>query len=423
MRNKLKISVMLICFLLLLVACGTGGTEETEKVSEQDKEENTDKDKTEDKLGKSEPVLNEKNKNEKKENIEKEELSDVSDTEENNKEEENVSTKSNKQQNSNKKEEKFTYESEKINGSYTSTTALNVREKPDTQFKKVTVINVGDKAKVLEKTTNLSSVWYKISVNGKEGWASSNYLQKYNTYENQKESEKVSVENNTQESAKTSNKSTDKSENTSSDSNEKKGSNLIVENFSTLGNSEQVILVTNASASSSNAKIQAFEKTNNVWKKVYEFSGHVGKNGIGKTKEGDGKSPEGKYSIGFAFGHGSKPNTRLSYRNVTEDIVWVDDSNSKYYNTWQDKSKVAVDWNSAEDMNINQYARGFVINYNANKTPGRGSAIFFHVNGNYGYTLGCTSASKANVERLLSWINPSKSPVIIQTPESKLGNY
>ncbi len=66
MRNKLKISVMLICFLLLLVACGTGGTEETEKVSEQDKEENTDKDKTEDKLGKSEPVLNEKNKTKKR---------------------------------------------------------------------------------------------------------------------------------------------------------------------------------------------------------------------------------------------------------------------------------------------------------------------------------------------------------------------
>lgn len=376
---------------LLLVGCGTSTNEESVLSKEENKNQKE-----------------ESNKEKEKQNIETEEVQE--DTNKDKKESEMKPKKEPQKESSPEKKEKpaFSFKTEPIKGYYTSKTALNVREKPNVSSNKIGIINVGNKIEVVEKTTNLDSVWFKVNLSGKEGWASSNYMENYEDYK-KRIAEKEKAQSEKEENDKSNEQQTD--------------SKLVVDTFKTLGNSQQVILVTNKQASSSNARIQAFDKSSGKWKKVYDFNGHVGKRGIGKASEGDAKSPEGKYSIGFAFGHGSKPSTSLPYRNITSDIVWVDDSNSKYYNTWQDKSKVNVDWNSAENMKINQYSRGFVINYNTNSVPGKGSAIFFHVNGNYGYTLGCTSASKANVERILAWINPSKAPVIIQTPESRLGNY
>jgi hypothetical protein len=49
------------------------------------------------------------------------------------------------------------------------------------------------------------------------------------------------------------------------------------------------------------------------------------------------------------------------------------------------------------------------------------AAIFFHISS--GHTLGCTGVSHDNVVSILKWLDPSKKPVIVQTPVSQLGNY
>jgi L,D-peptidoglycan transpeptidase YkuD (ErfK/YbiS/YcfS/YnhG family) len=72
-------------------------------------------------------------------------------------------------------------------------------------------------------------------------------------------------------------------------------------------------------------------------------------------------------------------------------------------------------------MDIPAYDYGFVINYNESRTPGKGSAIFFHVGTNY--TAGCTATSKEQVVSILKWLNPEKNPVIIQSPVSELDKY
>lgn len=100
--------------------------------------------------------------------------------------------------------------------------------------------------------------------------------------------------------------------------------------------------------------------------------------------------------------------------------MWVDASNSKLYNTLQQKP-VNGRWKSAENMNIPAYDYGFVIDYNTERTPGKGSAIFFHVSNTW--TAGCTDISKQKVIDILKWLDPAKKPVIIQTPESELVNY
>lgn len=111
----------------------------------------------------------------------------------------------------------------------------------------------------------------------------------------------------------------------------------------------------------------------------------------------------------------------MPYRKITNDDVWVDDPESPLYNTWQSKKKTQGQWKSAEKMTHRLYTYGFVINYNIERIPHKGSAIFFHV-GNMP-TLGCVATSQSNCISILKWLNPSKKPVIIMTPSNKLNNY
>lgn len=200
-------------------------------------------------------------------------------------------------------------------------------------------------------------------------------------------------------------------------------SDLIVKDFTTLGDSKQVILVTTNGYSTINARVRGFEKVNVSWIRLYDVDGYIGKEGFAVTKrEGDLKSPRGKYTIGTAFGRYGNPGTNLPYRKITADDVWVDDSQSSFYNTWQNATGNNGRWKSAEKMDIKPYDYGFVINYNtADRLSGAGSAIFFHVATNH--TAGCTGISQENVVNFLKWLDPAKNPVIIQTPETELGNF
>jgi L,D-peptidoglycan transpeptidase YkuD (ErfK/YbiS/YcfS/YnhG family) len=196
-----------------------------------------------------------------------------------------------------------------------------------------------------------------------------------------------------------------------------------VDSFKTVGNAEQVILVTTDGYNTYQAKIETYEKKNGRWIKQLSVSGAIGKNGFAKSKkEGDMKSPRGKYTISLSFGRYQNPGTKLRYRKITEKDVWVDDSKSIYYNTWQQKPAKGR-WQSAEEMDVAPYDYGFVIDYNTKRIPNKGSAIFFHVIGQSGYTAGCTAASKEDVVNIVKWLDPNKHPIIIQSPKNELEKY
>lgn len=199
--------------------------------------------------------------------------------------------------------------------------------------------------------------------------------------------------------------------------------NTIADQFTTIPNNNQLILVTASGYNTNAAKIRTFEKYDNKWYEVLNVNGYLGRLGFATVmQEGGKKSPRGKYTIGTAFGRYENPGTKLPYRQINADDVWVDDPNSALYNTWQKASENGGRWNSAEKMDIPAYNYGFVINYNTEeRIPGAGSAIFFHVSS--GSTLGCTGTAQSNVLSILKWIDPAKNPVIIQSPEGELGNY
>ncbi|MFB2350608.1 SH3 domain-containing protein [Priestia megaterium] len=254
---------------------------------------------------------------------------------------------------------------------------LNVRSGAGTNYASIGSVTKGQKLSVVSK----SGSWYKINYNGRTGYVSSDYVQA---------------------SATASPK-------------------LVVDSFKTLGNAQQVILVTADNYDTKSAKIQTFEKVDGKWKQVLTANGVLGQKGFALSKkEGDMESPTGKYTIGTAFGRYANPGTKLPYRKITANDVWVDDSKSSLYNTWQQKPANGR-WTSAENMDIPAYDYGFVINYNESRTPGKGSAIFFHVGTNY--TAGCTATSKEQVVSILKWLNPEKNPVIIQSPVSELDKY
>ncbi|TPF14382.1 hypothetical protein CBE79_25640 [Priestia megaterium] len=261
---------------------------------------------------------------------------------------------------------------------YTVTAStLNVRSGAGTSYASIGSVTKGQKLSVVSK----SGSWYKINYNGRTGYVSSDYVQA---------------------SATASPK-------------------LVVDSFKTLGNAQQVILVTADNYDTKSAKIQTFEKVDGKWKQVLTANGVLGQKGFALSKkEGDMESPTGKYTIGTAFGRYANPGTKLPYRKITANDVWVDDSKSSLYNTWQQKPANGR-WTSAENMDIPAYDYGFVINYNESRTPGKGSAIFFHVGTNY--TAGCTATSKEQVVSILKWLNPEKNPVIIQSPVSELDKY
>src|SRR5690625_3813807 len=71
---------------------------------------------------------------------------------------------------------------EEHNGKYTSTTDLNVRSQPSLHAEIIESISPSQKAVASKKANNDGVTWYKVKVNGIEGWASSAYLTSFEEY-------------------------------------------------------------------------------------------------------------------------------------------------------------------------------------------------------------------------------------------------
>lgn len=197
----------------------------------------------------------------------------------------------------------------------------------------------------------------------------------------------------------------------------------MADKLKTIDGNNQLVLVTAGGYGTNKARIRTYERNKSgTWTLKISAPAHLGKNGFASNKrEGDGKSPVGKYTFGTAFGQRGNPGTKLPFKNITSRDVWVDDPKSVHYNTWQYKENNKGLWNSAENMNHRLYTNGVVINYNTAQTPYKGSAIFLHVGNSY--TAGCTATAESHVVSIMKWLDPKKKPVIIQTVEKDLGKY
>ncbi|WP_406829317.1 hypothetical protein ABEG17_09945 [Pedococcus sp. KACC 23699] len=163
----------------------------------------------------------------------------------------------------------------------------------------------------------------------------------------------------------------------------------------------QVVLV---DSSGSSATVRACRRSGGRYLlDLGPYYGHVGRNGVSWSKrEGDLKTPAGTYPLLGGFGVRGNPGLVTGWFRVDGNDVWVDDSASSLYNTHQ-RRPVDGRWSSAENLyNTKAYNYAQVVGYNQSRTPGKGSAIFFHVDTGGG-TAGCVSLPADALLAVMRW--------------------
>ena len=159
----------------------------------------------------------------------------------------------------------------------------------------------------------------------------------------------------------------------------------------------------------------------------------IGKNGASESiHESSIKTPLGIFNLGIAFGtHELKID--YPYIKINENLYWVDDVNSKYYNKLISLNETINTFNYPYIINANekefnsaehlidypkQYEYAVYIEYNVNGEKyengvGKGSAIFLHCLGDKGYTGGCIAIPKEDMLFVLNFLNKNKKPQIL----------
>ena len=187
-----------------------------------------------------------------------------------------------------------------------------------------------------------------------------------------------------------------------------------------IGKSAQIILVVdNSSFFSTKTNVYTMEKRGDKWKMAFEpFNAVIGRNGFaaaGEKREGDGKTPSGIYPLKMTFGYDESIKTKMPYRQVLADDLWVDDPNADDYNRLVKKTETRAASYEIMKRDDNLYKYGIVIEYNTDPIiKGNGSAIFLHIWKSEGIsTAGCVAVSENNILKILDWLDPQASPVII----------
>lgn len=168
------------------------------------------------------------------------------------------------------------------------------------------------------------------------------------------------------------------------------------------------------------ALVKLFEKSvvngKNVWTETLSCDGLIGKCGLGKTKEGDSKTPIGDFGFTCAFGIKENPGTAMEYVDVTENTYCCGDEN--FYNQLIDLEQHPHDCSDGEHMieYSPEYNYGLFIDYNKEGTPGLGSAIFLHCSGANAFTGGCIAVSEENMVTILRAVEPGARIIIDYMP-------
>ncbi len=153
-----------------------------------------------------------------------------------------------------------------------------------------------------------------------------------------------------------------------------------------------------AAVGQTTAYVSMHEKNaDGTWRQIMSTPGYVGKYGIGKTREGDAKTPVGTYHFNYAFGIADDPGCKaFTYKKVDNNDYWSGDVRDNYqYNRMvsiadypdlnKDDSEHLIDY-------LFQYQYALNISYNEEGTPNLGSAIFLHCLGDQKpYTGGCVA--------------------------------
>ena len=183
---------------------------------------------------------------------------------------------------------------------------------------------------------------------------------------------------------------------------------------------EQLLVVAAFSEDATGAWVSLHEKqTDGSWQMTMTSPGFIGKNGLGKTREGDGKTPTGVFHFNRAFGIAEDPGCAIPYVQVDEDSYWSGDTREgfRYNELVSLKELPGLDLESGDSEHIIDYPYNYAyclnISYNEECVPGLGSAIFLHCLGAARpFTGGCVAIQEAQMRYVMQHIDENTQVVI-----------
>ena len=190
--------------------------------------------------------------------------------------------------------------------------------------------------------------------------------------------------------------------------------------------SEQVFVVAAFSETATDAWISLHEKQDDgSWHMVMTTPGFIGKNGLGKTKAGDAKTPVGEFRFNRAFGIADDPGSKIPYVKVDGDTYWSGDGQEGHHYNEMVDIKDIPDLDTSESERILDYIYHYQyclnISYNEECTPGLGSAIFLHCFGPAKpFSGGCVAIPEDYMRFVMQRVD-DKTAVVINTYEALSG--
>ncbi|MBQ3284763.1 MAG: L,D-transpeptidase family protein [Ruminococcus sp.] len=157
--------------------------------------------------------------------------------------------------------------------------------------------------------------------------------------------------------------------------------------------------------------------SNGNWQMIMTTPGFIGKNGLGKTMEGDGKTPVGTFGFNAAFGIADDPGCAIPYTKVDNSYYWSGDVRDGMQYNKMINIKDYPDLDKDNSEHIIDYTRHYQyclnISYNEECTPGAGSAIFLHCLGpNKPFTGGCIAIPENQMKAVMQNVKPDCKVVI-----------
>jgi L,D-peptidoglycan transpeptidase YkuD (ErfK/YbiS/YcfS/YnhG family) len=192
----------------------------------------------------------------------------------------------------------------------------------------------------------------------------------------------------------------------------------------------QIVTVVAPSDTSTTARLTLWQRDGGCWRLAAgPWTARVGRSGLSDHhREGDGTTPVGAFGVGTTvYGIAPDPGVHYAYRRLVCGDWWDEDPASPTYNRFRHVScggrPPFRGGSEALWLQTRAYLHFAVIDYNARPTvPGRGSAIFIHADVGTA-TNGCVSLPAGELDALLRWLRPSRSPLVVIGTDAEIRRF
>jgi L,D-peptidoglycan transpeptidase YkuD (ErfK/YbiS/YcfS/YnhG family) len=126
------------------------------------------------------------------------------------------------------------------------------------------------------------------------------------------------------------------------------------------------------------------------------------------------------------YGNSPDPGVLYLYHDLVCGDWWNGDPGSATYNTFQHVPCLQTPPFAGDSEALwkqpQAYSSFAVVQYNTGRVPGEGSAIFVHADTG-APTAGCLALPRDDLDQLLRWLNPARSPLIVMGPDSEIDRF